>query len=552
MLSLLTLAVAPLAGGDHPPAPSWRPAGFHAVAYVNDPLSHGAVGDGLLSLNEAIRLHNGTLAYALLSPAEAQQISLIPGTGATTDVTWVDIDGTSTPVIAIQQDLDPILDTNLGMDIIGFNDPPVLDFTGPNLNHGVRSQSNSLFLRNLTLLGGPYGVDATQTDITATQGPQAGAVFENVTFQGQAIFAVRVVAQTVGGVGRLIFGGCRFVNVPTAVIHIEAVANRTTIFESFDVTMENVTDGYMVTLGDGGTARYTFDRQDLAVADSAIVVRHAPLANRTTLVEGTHVRLRAASGLTLAPSAGTLVQLALRMWDVVGSNSAVAMGGGRTFGVIEDSTFLGPASLRTDNPPAPLDVRNVQFGNGNLLLWSYGGQDLRLTEARCRNSQVLAMGPRPVVVRDCSFENSTVGSLTSAQVLCDGCYLPNPQASVSVTNPRPAPLLGSMGIQPESVAVGSTLNLVADLPPGLFGLFVLGFTDPYPQLLAPPLHVYTIPSLTFVLPGVYRLQQSFPWSIPNSLAFVGFDLTAQIAVLPDPGVQAPPIHFPPGRRFVLQ
>ena len=94
MAAFATVLVGMLAAGHAGPPP------FHAVAFVNDPLSHGTVGDGLLSLNEAILLHNGQLAYTALSPAEQQQLSLIPGTGSTTDVTWIDIDSANTPVIA--------------------------------------------------------------------------------------------------------------------------------------------------------------------------------------------------------------------------------------------------------------------------------------------------------------------------------------------------------------------------------------------------------------------------------------------------------------------
>ncbi|MEC7726879.1 MAG: hypothetical protein VYD05_15260, partial [Planctomycetota bacterium] len=59
------------------------PPAFHQIAFVNDVLSHGAVGDGYLSLNEAIRLHNGTLPVAQLSTAEQAQVSLLPGSVTT-------------------------------------------------------------------------------------------------------------------------------------------------------------------------------------------------------------------------------------------------------------------------------------------------------------------------------------------------------------------------------------------------------------------------------------------------------------------------------------
>ncbi|MCA8966479.1 MAG: hypothetical protein KDC48_16480 [Planctomycetes bacterium] len=550
MFTACLAALITTPGGDPvgPPAPSWRPAAFHAVAYVNDSRSHGLVGDALLSVNEAIRLHNGTLPFASLSLAEANQLSLIPGTGSTTDVTWIDIDGTSTPIITVEQDLDPIADTTYGCLIKGFNDPPVFDFSGANITHGFRVPANSANFEDLILSGGPYGIDVTQSDAAG----QVGVALDNVTFDGQAQFGMRVTGTLAAGIGRVVIGNCRFTNLPTAVIHRELPNDRTTIFEAFDVVMDNVVDGYDCELGPGGTARFTFDRQNLEVTGRAIYLQRATGANRTTLVEGTHVRIRGARGLDISTNASALTQLGLRMLDLDCSVLSLNTGSSQVFGSIEDCAITGSTSLFTGTQAAPLQVRNVQFRGGNFVTpGTFSLQGLELDDSRFVGVSMLTAGTTPWTARNCSFENCTFPFPVNPSIVCDGCYLPNPPASFVVTNPRAAPHLGSMNIQPESVSVGSTVNLVADLPAGLFGVFVLGFTDPFPQLLPAPLHVYTMPSLTFVLPGVYRFQQSYAWAVPNSFAFVGFDLCAQIAVLPDPNVSAPPIHFPPGRRFVL-
>lgn len=541
-----TAAALSLGGGDSPTTASWRPPGYHAVAYVNDWRSHGQVGDGLLSVNEAIRLHNGTLAFNQLSLAESGQLSLIPGTGSTTDVTWVDIDGSSTPIITVEQDFDPITDTTFGMLVKGFNDAPVFDFSGANITHGFRVPANSVNFEDIILSGGPYGIDVIQTDAAG----QAGVALDNVTFDGQSQFGLRVTGSLAGGIGRVVLGDCTFRNVPQAIVHDEQPNDRITIFEARTVTMRNVGAGVVSTLGDLGTARFTFDRCDFETTGTTIRIVRPAGSSRTTLVEGTHVRLRGSSGLLIDTTSPALTQLDLRMLDVdvLGTALDTAIGN-RTFGTIEDSTLRGAATIGTANAPAALLVRNVQFRNGQVALGA-ATNGLQLHDVRGVGAAV-AVQFGTVQATGCSFENCTIQTSVNAQLTCDGCHLPSPANGVTVTNARPAPQLGSMSIQPEFVSVGTTLNLVADLPTGLFGVFVLGFTDALPQLLPAPLHVYTIPSMTFVLPGVYRLQQSYAWSIPNAWAFVGFDLCAQIAVLPDPNVAAPPIHFPPGRRFVL-
>src|SRR5688572_23622030 len=230
------------AAGDLPPL---RPAAWHSVAFINDPLSHGLLGDSLLSLNEAILLHNGQLAFAALSPAEQAQLSLIPGTGTTTDVTWIDIDASNTPVITIEQDLAPVLDTTFGLLIKGFGGRPVLDFTGPGLTQGLVSPSNSLVLQDLVLLGGPFGADVVQTDVSG----QAGMVLANVRFEGQANFGLRVTATVPNAVGRVILEDCEFVGCPNAIVLDESGPGRTTIVEMHGLFVRGATNGIDATLG---------------------------------------------------------------------------------------------------------------------------------------------------------------------------------------------------------------------------------------------------------------------------------------------------------------
>ena len=105
---------------------------------------------------------------------------------------------------------------------------------------------------------------------------------------------------------------------------------------------------------------------------------------------------------------------------------------------------------------------------------------------------------------------------------------------------------------PDDPTINSTVTLQADLPTGLFGAFLLGFTAVTPTLFPQPLHVYSQTGNTFLLPGAYRNQQQYLWPIPNSILFVGLDMIATLAVLPDPGTSALPVQIAPGKRFVVR
>ena len=81
---------------------------LHSLALINDARSHGQVGDRYLSLNESIQLSNQTLPLSLLSADELRQIN---GFG---DIAFAEIDARVVPLVTLERDLDPILDTYHG------------------------------------------------------------------------------------------------------------------------------------------------------------------------------------------------------------------------------------------------------------------------------------------------------------------------------------------------------------------------------------------------------------------------------------------------------
>ena len=155
LASCLLAHSAPACSYAHGP----RHAIAHSIAEVNDPLSHGTLGDNLLSLNEAIQLYNRTITVAQLSPSEIMQLG-----GLGTDIAWARIDASYVPTITIETDLDVILDWPHGLLIEGYNGEAVLDFTHSTGSHGFRSMSNFCNWRNLEIVGGTYGIDLQQSN----------------------------------------------------------------------------------------------------------------------------------------------------------------------------------------------------------------------------------------------------------------------------------------------------------------------------------------------------------------------------------------------------
>ncbi|MBI5852934.1 MAG: hypothetical protein HZB39_18140 [Planctomycetes bacterium] len=550
---LVALGLCLTAIGSHGPG-AIRAPGAHAVAYVTDSLSHGTIGDAWLSLEEAILLHNGQLGFQQLSLAEQAQVSLIPGTGNTTDVTWIDIDGTSTPVITVERDLSPILDTPFGLLIKGFNEAPILDFSGANITRGLLVPANSMVLEDLILSGGPYGADVVQTDVAG----QSGLTLRNVRFENQTRFGLRITATTSSAIGRVIVEDCTFTNVPTAITNLETGASRTTIFEVRNVTVRGAASGLECVLGPGGTGRYTLDRLDVEASGSGLRISRPGGADRVAVVESTHVRVRAPECVAIATSPTGVTWVTLRMWDLRAApgGHALVLGnlGDRVYGDVEDSSFEGGVEVRAGGGPAPLVSTNLRFRGGTVILGGSTTQNPSVSTSRFDQCTVQSVGGGAVALDGCCVVGGALTGTPQAPFLATGCHVSTATATTNVqrSNDLVLPQLGSMSIAPENVLVGGSVTLAVDLPAGLAGYFLLGLTDPAPVLAPQPLHVYTQPSLTLTMPGVYRAQQSFALPIPNQPWLAGLEFTAQVAVIPDPGMIAPWIQLPPGRRFVLR
>lgn len=149
---------------------------IHSRANVNDPVSHGKIGDGKLSLNEAIQLHNGTLPRSRLSALEQAQLV------GSLDISIVDVDAKVTPTITVERDLDVVIDTAHGFNLDGQNGRVRIDL---GRTRGILATSDFCSFRRLRVQGGQHGIAITQNDTLF------GASVEDVDFSGQSIAGFR-------------------------------------------------------------------------------------------------------------------------------------------------------------------------------------------------------------------------------------------------------------------------------------------------------------------------------------------------------------------------
>jgi len=551
LLSVLACAglSGPHSGTNGPTAPT-APA-FHQIAFVNDSLSHGTVGDLYLSLNEAIQLHNGTLTVAQLSPQEQVQVSLLPGS-VTTDVTWIDIDSEAIPTITVQQDIESIVNTPFGLFIRGAGGRVTLDLSAPNLTYGMHSTSSSLVLQGLRFLGGPSGLKVVQADATG----QPGLTVLDCIFENNAQFGIDVEGTVAGGVGRFIIENSRFLNVPDAIAFDESPADRSTIFEARNLQITGATTGFDFDVGTGGNARFTLDRCRVECSGVGVDLLAPNTNGRPLLVEGTHVRVRSPFCARIDGADDAVTWLQCSMWNLLAGagGTALELGsvGNQLYGHLREFRCTGDVTVATGGAPQQLDVRNMRCRDGAVTFSTEAGQAFEVTESRFTNCVFESVGTGPVSLSGSSFEGGSIGAGTTAGLLqANGCFLTNAGPGVTATASLTQAFLGSMAVAPDDCPYGGSIQFSMDLPAGLIGAFVLGTVPPFVPVFPPPYHAYIDPNAALFLSGVFTGQQSTSWTAPALPPFFGQQLIVQAAVLPLT-TQAPAIQLPPGWLFEIR
>jgi hypothetical protein len=490
----------------------------HSLALINDPRSHGQVGDRWLSLNEAIQLSNQSLPISALSPEELAQIS---GFG---DIAFAEIDVRVVPTLTLERDLDPILDTYHGFLLGG--------------SFGV------------TIRGGRVGIVINQSRTLY------GSLIESVTFEGQTECALRILLAVDGGDTRVNVARCTFRNVPTAIELQDVGRNRggglgADVFFS-DVTVIGGSVGIDVTLGPGGRTTYTFERCLFdGTANGIRFARLTPASDRMVVLDATHVTsIGAQSGFAFEGHGAGRAVLTMRMLDLVPAVGGTALRihplGADTTTHLEDSRLT--ESVDVLGGAGPIVAIGNRLTNCALAIGTTGGMP-SIVETVMSGGTTTTRGTAALEIRESVMLGGSLQAQTVGANVSDCFTTASVAGTVNVVRPRSVAHLGSMDVQPRAPRIGTNTTWSVDLPPGLSAFFVVGITDEFPQFLPRPLRFYWLPTTEIVVPVALRGQTSLPVPIPNDTTMVGLDIVVQAAVVPDPGVAAPWIAFPPGRRL---
>ena len=535
--------------------------GAGLTATVDDPMSHGTVGDALLSLDEAIRIANGSLSVGQLSTAELARLA---GTGVL--VHRIVVDAATTPVITLQAplaDVDVVPGPHYHVEIHGM---PSGSGAMPEIVGGSQARVFTLHtyntsLHGLRITGGQVGIHAYMEHPTAPAAHMAHVM--HCELAGQTTACVRVQASGMQE-SMLMFEHCRLENAPVGFLLDDQVTGGMVMVEAERIEMDGVAIGCRVLENGSGANMSMFNlfRSSFVNGTTLAEKRRTPASTQQFMFRIVFVDAvcsghvldceGGANGLTMVHHhhsdfvAGT-GQKAFWCWprtaqfDVHGS----------------EMVFAGDVAIAANLSSPRMWQQNNTYRGGTVtfdvdgalpnLLWN--------TFENCV-LEVPASARSPVVVRASHLDNTTVqGASFLAPVTLQGCWRQGGALTgfASEQQIAPAAFLGTTEVSPPEPQVGTSVQLTTDLPHGI-GLvwdFALSFARPTTTM--EPVRFYGDPASVVVLPAFLLYQSTMTVPIPSTPALAGLEFYVQGISLPIFGQPwAPVYHLPRGQLILLR
>ena len=545
ILSAASLLTGAATGQMAWPAPNADGSVPHSQAAVNDPRSHGVIGDQLLSLAETILLTNGDIDENALSAEEVAQLSGFGG-----DIAWAEINASVVPVVTLERPLPTIRDTPHGFTITGAGGTPTIDLRD---SRGLIVESDFFDSTNVRYLGGAYGIQLSQRDTLF------GSLFDRVVFEGQEIAGIQVVNTSPGHGTRVQVVQCRFVDVPTGIAFYDVGAGRVGRLEVFgDTRFTGCGTGIDVLTGSAGSLTLLFSDLTIVGGTTGIRVATPGPSARPVTVTGRYLDLDAASNafwLEADPSARALMLVQASAFRSSASAFRAGPLGAHVDLTFQDSRTAGDVLLAT-GATGRIQATNAYSARGTWTLGSSGAAgSVSVADSLLRDTDVVTSGPQSITLANSCVEGGSVTGTAAAPLQIDDSFRgANTALGQHVTENRPlaAAQLGSFDAIPTLPALGTVLSLRADLPSGIDG-FVL-FARPNDSG-APPFsqpRIYCDLGTAVVLPTPLSGQAQLPIPIPAIPQLVGVELFFHLLAAPRPGTTAPPLALPPGRRVRIR
>jgi hypothetical protein len=524
------------------------------VARVDDPVSFGTLGDGLLSLDEAIQVANGTLDPNRLSSAERARIS---GAGLPTTI---EIDAALTPTIRLERIPTSIDGAPSGarLTIRGVRGRPVLD--AGTLAIGLRVRTNLAQISNLEIRGGLTGIEADSS--------QRMVMGSRLLLDG-----LRLTGQTHAGMRLSAVGMMRM--LPVTLTH-SRLDNQATAIEIFDRSMggpvmadiEHVTFDAVtlaVHLDIDATGNMTMCRMwrcKMLSGEHLAVVRHAPNSDQRSMLMLVASEFRT-RGDTVDALGNALVEAAVHV-----HSSTIEAGPGRR------AFVLGPQDGRIDFHISENLIRGdieVAEGRLNRRLWAWNNRFEDMTFAvsnqgaptsfrwnRFERCSIVARPTNSAPFGHVSSEFSACsldGRALLGGIELENCFVDAATTlagSVTQTAPAPSRWLADTACSTDTPAVGGSVDLTLDLPPGMLGVWQLGVANPRVVLTQEPWREYAFQNPSILVPGIYAFRSTLTIPIPNDANLIGQELYFGPLTAPVAGqTHVPAVNLPRGAHLTI-
>ncbi|HEX5053966.1 MAG TPA: hypothetical protein VFZ65_19465 [Planctomycetota bacterium] len=524
------------------------------TANVDDPMSHGVVHDGVLSIDEAIRLANGSLAIGALSAAE--QARLV-GTG--TSVDEIVVDAAATPSIVLQGPLSDVMDSGMpGAHLL------VRGNGGPMILGGAQARVFTLRSRHVTVAG--FRIHGGQVAIDASM-PAAGTPMPEMAM----VMDCELDGQTTAGVhlhgagsdeSMLMVRATTFANMPLGFQLTDQTSGGQVMAECEFLAMDGVTKGCRVDEGgSSGLSMFMLFRSTFTNGQKLAEARRTP-GTKQFMFRFVHTDVHCTGDvLDIEGSATGLTMIHHHHSDFT------AGPGGKAFWVWprtaefdvhgSEMEFTGDVSIAANLATMRVWQQNNHYRNGTITL-DVDGALPNLLWNRYTNCtiDVPATARSPVAIRSSELDNTNVQSASFlAPITLQGCRRTGGGLTgfASETTPAPAPFLGTTTVAPTDPQIGTSLTLGTDLPFGIGLVWDIALSYARPTTTLEPVRFYGDPSTVIVLPALLLFQSQMTVPLPNDNSLVGVEFYAQGISLPLLGqAYAPAYHLPRGSLLRLR
>lgn len=527
------------------------PAASMLVANVNDSRSHGVLGDAFLSLDEAIRLVNGSLMLGMLSTQERAQVV---GMGTMVDGIAIDVMLTST--ITLEAPLTAVT----GMPGM----PVMIEGRGmhgnlPTLQGGshasvLQLRTHEVQVMGLRLVGGQVGIDVR----TANGGVAMNqmAMVMDCELDGQAVAGIKVHGAA-GDRSSLMVMHTSLRNMPTGWLLDDQTVGGFLMCESEWITMDAVGIGCdVVENGRGNVSMWMIWRSTFQNGATFARMRRPVGSTQQFMFRFVHCDAHCTGDVTdLQGSASGMTMVHHHHSDFIAGPGAKAFYVWPRTAEFDihgsEMVFDGDVSIAANLFSQRIWQQNNQFRNGAVTI-DVDGAAPNMVWNRYENCSlsVPATARTPVLIRQSEFFATNVaGNSMLAPLTLDGCYRNGGLVNGQVFQPNAVsvPFLGTSTVLPTEPRLGTTVQLSTDLPAGVGAIWDAVISFPRPVTTQEPVRFYGDPATLTVLPGMVVFQNTTNIPVPNRPILVGLEYYFQAVVVPlfqQPW--APPYHLPRG------